>query len=369
MRRVKRALHGLFQGAVSKDPLENSGVATDCAACFTARNGGGLAVMMELRQDDQQQFFYDLCLSAHVPEQHILRGIDGFLDFSGIREGLVGGESFSVDGSLIKADANRLNCVAPVDATRAVVVYLDTLDDAAFGDSSKKMPKTLSPVDPAARTTRAHHGKAFFGYITNYLVDLDNGVIVDTEPNTAIRQGEVKAAKRMVTRAQDRFGLYPENLVADSGYGSGEMLNWLINDQGIERHIAVFDKSTRTSSISLDTVIHASFRRSMEQIGLTQKIRRSHGSAYQARDTRIFAAQVDLKPCFTPVASPESNGVAEAFVKTIKCDYVYVSPLPEAKTVLKQIDGWFEDYNDNHPHSALRMRSLREFIWASSQPA
>lgn len=94
-----------------------------------------------------------------------------------------------------------------------------------------------------------------------------------------------------------------------------------------------------------------------------------NGSPYTARETRIFAAQLGLKSCFTPVASPESNGVAEAFVKTIKRDYVHVSALPNAEEGLKQIAAWFEDYNENHPHSALRMRSPREFIRASKKPA
>jgi transposase InsO family protein len=93
-----------------------------------------------------------------------------------------------------------------------------------------------------------------------------------------------------------------------------------------------------------------------------------NGSPYTAKDTRLFAAQLNLTPCFTPVASPESNGMSEAFVKTIKRDYVRVRPLPDARAALDQIDGWFEDYNDNHPHSGLRMRSPREFRRAH-QPA
>lgn len=86
-----------------------------------------------------------------------------------------------------------------------------------------------------------------------------------------------------------------------------------------------------------------------------------NGSPYTSKDTRRFATQLNLAPCFTPVASPESNGVAEAFVKTLKRDYVRVNPLPDTATALGQIAGWFEDYNENHPHSGLRMRSPREF--------
>ena len=87
-----------------------------------------------------------------------------------------------------------------------------------------------------------------------------------------------------------------------------------------------------------------------------------NGSAYTARETLDFAAALALVPCFTPVQSPESNGIAEAFVKTFKRDYVRINSLPDAETVLRQIAGWFEDYNENHPHSGLGMRSPKEFI-------
>lgn len=94
-----------------------------------------------------------------------------------------------------------------------------------------------------------------------------------------------------------------------------------------------------------------------------------NGAPYTARDTRIFARQLGLKPCFTPVKSPQSNGMSEAFVNTLKRDYVRVTPLPDAETVLRLIAGWFEDYNENHPHSGLKMRSPREFIAAQTATA
>jgi len=89
-----------------------------------------------------------------------------------------------------------------------------------------------------------------------------------------------------------------------------------------------------------------------------------NGSPYTAIETRQFAGQLNLLPCFTPVASPESNGLCEAFVRTFKRDYVRVNPLPDAPTALRQIAGWFDDYNENHPHSGLKMRSPRAFIKA-----
>src|ERR1700689_5800493 len=168
-----------------------------------------------------------------------------------IRERLVGGEAFAIDASLIKADANRQKGLEgekklPPEATgRAVKEYMAVLDDEAFGAATDVVPKFVSPADRAARWTGAHGGQAFFAYSTNYLIDVDNAIIVDVEATTAIRQAEVLAAKRMIERSLDRFDLYPARLLGDSAYGSAEMLGWLVYEHGIEPHVTVFDKSTR----------------------------------------------------------------------------------------------------------------------------
>lgn len=94
-----------------------------------------------------------------------------------------------------------------------------------------------------------------------------------------------------------------------------------------------------------------------------------NGSIFAAYKTIEIALALNLEPCFTPVESPESNGMAEAFVKTFKRDYVRVSPIPDAATALAQIDLWMEDYNTVHPHSRLGYRSPRQYIVACSQPA
>ena len=170
-------------------------------------------------------------------------------------EGLVGGEGFAVDASLIAADANKQRSV-PGDewraddlcagAGRAVREYLATLDDAAFGAASEVTPKFISPSDPAAQWTGAHKGHAFFAYATNYLIDTDHGVILDVEATRAIRQAEVGAARTMIDRTEDRFGLKPEYLAADSAYGSAANLAWLVKQREIAPHIPVFDNSNRT---------------------------------------------------------------------------------------------------------------------------
>lgn len=167
-------------------------------------------------------------------------------------EGLVGGEGFAVDASMVKADANRQRGVPggeglpPDAANHAVGEYLAVLDDAAFGAATPVVPKFISPADPASRWTGANGGLAFFAYCTNYLIDLNHAIIIDVEATTAVRQAEVTAQHRMLDRVRDRFDLWPERLVADASYGSAENLAWLVHERGIEPHIPVFDKSART---------------------------------------------------------------------------------------------------------------------------
>lgn len=186
--------------------------------------------------------FRDSDIFRHLFETVLQRCID---------EGLVGGEGFGVDASLIPANANQTRGVdgkeglPPELTSQAIDEYLETLDDAAFGASTKVVPKFISPVDPGARWTGADGGAAYFAYSTNYLVDLDHSVIVDVEPTAPIRPAEALAARRMIDRVHDRFGLFPQKLVGDTGYGSAEMLGWLVEERGIEPHIPVWDKSKR----------------------------------------------------------------------------------------------------------------------------
>ena len=304
--------------------------------------------MLGPRQEAQAALFYEFSLEEHVPQDHLLRSIDRFVDLSSIRahltdfyshtgrpsidpellirmllvgycfgirserrlceevhlnlayrwfcrldladpipnhstfsknrhgrfresellrhlfettvtrciaEGLVSGQRMAIDASLIEADANR-QFSAPKDewdtkridvdaAPRAVREYLDTLDDAAFGAASEVQPKFTSFSDPASQWTAARKGPAFFSYSDNYLIDTDHGVIVDVEATRSIRQAEVGSTKTMLDRAKDRFDLDPDWLIADTTYGSGPMLGWLV-DRNIAPHIPVIDKAGRT---------------------------------------------------------------------------------------------------------------------------
>jgi hypothetical protein len=138
-----------------------------------------------------------------------------------MKEGIVRGEAFAVDASMIVADANRRRGVAKVEdldpiSSRAVAEYLSVLDDAAFGAATPTEPKSISPPDPAARYTAAADTPAVYAYSDNYLVDLKNAVIMDVEATTAVCQAEVGAAKTMIDRTAEQFDVTPSRLVADA---------------------------------------------------------------------------------------------------------------------------------------------------------
>lgn len=171
-----------------------------------------------------------------------------------IAAGLVGGEGFAVDASLIAADANKCRSmparewsgeIDPETAQRAVKDYLATLDDPAFGAASEVTPKFISPSDPAAQWTGALRNAAFFAYADNYLIDVKFGIIMDVEASRAIRQAEVGASRAMIERTQACFGIKPDWLAADTAYGSAPNLDWLVNHKAIAPYIPVIDKSKR----------------------------------------------------------------------------------------------------------------------------
>jgi len=230
-----------------------------------------------------------------------------------MEEGLVGGDGFATDASLIKADANKQRSAEgwrEVDwegmaaTRRSVREYLDTLDDAAWGAATEVQPKFVSKSDPAAQWTGAHKGHAFFAYATNYLIDLDHAVIIDVEASRAIRQAEVGATRTMIDRVKDRFGLYPQRLAADSAYGSAEMLNWLVNERGIEPHVPVFDKSERTdgtfsrSDFTYDRQADAYSCPAGKQLRQRQKLYRTPRPLVDEDGMmRYRASKLDCEPC------------------------------------------------------------------------
>jgi transposase len=180
-----------------------------------------------------------------------------------MNEGLVGGEGFAIDASVVKADAARAGgipgaaidhrALGPAQASRAVSEYLEGIEAQGRPET---MRKNISITDPAAEWTCAPGGPAFFAYSTNYLVDVRAGVIVDVEATSAHRTKEVDATRTMIDRVERRFALKPTRLIGDMAYGSAELLGWMVNDKAIEPHVPLWDRTQRTD----DTLSSSDFR-------------------------------------------------------------------------------------------------------------
>jgi len=176
-----------------------------------------------------------------------------------IAAGLVGGEAFSIDASLIKADVDKKKR-APGDqpiawpkaeeASRAVREYLAILDAArneesgdgdgggssGDGGSRRKPPKQVSLTDPQATWVARPGVDPFFAYDANYLIDNKVGIIVDAEGTRANRTVEISITETMIERAKRRFDLRPQRLAGDSVYGAVRLLKWLV-DRKITPHV------------------------------------------------------------------------------------------------------------------------------------
>ena len=184
-----------------------------------------------------------------------------------IAAGLIGGEGFSIDASLIRADAGkkkRLPGDQPIpwpraeEASRAVREYLAALDAAhhdeetgaddggSSGSGNRgKPPKQVSLTDPQAAWVARKNTDPFFAYDANYLIDNKAGIIVDAEGTRANRIAEIAIAETMIERVKDRFDLRPRRLAGDTVYGAVRLLKWLV-DRQIAPHIPVWDKSARS---------------------------------------------------------------------------------------------------------------------------
>ena len=183
-----------------------------------------------------------------------------------IAAGLVGGEAFSVDASLIKADVDKKKRVfgdqslvwpKAEEASHAVREYLAALDAArnkedddgdgggSSGSGSRSKPaKEVSLTDPQATWVTRPGIDPFFAYDANYLIDNKAGIIVDAEGTRANRAVEIAVTQTMVERVRRRFGLRPQRLAGDTAYGAVRLLKWLV-DRKITPHVPVWDKSAR----------------------------------------------------------------------------------------------------------------------------
>jgi transposase len=237
--------------------------------------------------------------------------------------GLVRGEGFAVDASVMEANASRYHGKAPneLDWTekqrqkRAVSEYLSALDaeaaaegDAANDDDSggseskgqhryeRQPPKVISPSDPQSAWTAKANKRVQFGYGLNYLIDVENAVIVDVEATPARTYDEVAATQTMLDRTEERFGLKPKRLAADTAYGTGKFLGWLVKIKKIIPHIPVWEKSDRQDGI----FSRADFRWDKKReiyICPNGKLLRTSGTVHDGRTLLYRASKRDCDAC------------------------------------------------------------------------
>jgi hypothetical protein len=184
-------------------------------------------------------------------ESDILRHVFERVVTACMAQGLVKGEGFAVDASVIEANASRYRGKAPDEIdwmqsgrqSRAVAEYLAALEDEE-PNSDRQNPKVISLSDPSSAWTAKANKRVQFGYGLNYLIDIENAVIVDVEATPARTYDEVLATRTMIERTAKCFDLKPKRLAADTAYGTGKFLGWLAGEK-ITPHIPVWDRSER----------------------------------------------------------------------------------------------------------------------------
>src|SRR5258705_875411 len=225
--------------------------------------------------------------------------------------GLVKGEGFAVDASVIEADASRYHGKAPDEIdwsepkrqTRAVEEFLSGLDDEG-PNAERKIPKVISPTDPCSAWTAKANKRVQFGYGLNYMIDIENAVIVDVEATPARTFDEVAATKTMIERTEERLDLKPDQLAAGKAYGTGNFLGWRIG-VGITPHIPVWQRPDSEDGMlsRFDFVFDASSNtlecpagKRLQQYRYRNFARERSGIT--KANTRIYrASQIDCRSC------------------------------------------------------------------------
>ncbi len=258
-------------------------------------------------------------------ESDILRHVFEQVVAACMAAGLVKGEGFAVDVSVIEANASRYHGNAPdeldwTDEQRqkhAVAEYLAALDaeaqtsaeidDSNKGDSDsddgeseakpdRKPPKVISPSDPQSAWTAKANKRVLFGYGLNYLIDIKHAVIVDVEATPARTYDEVAATKTMIERTERCFNMKPKRLVADTAYGTGRFLGWLVKKKRITPHIPVRDASERDDGSFSRSDFRWDRRRGV-YVCPNNKLLHTTGTVHDGNTLRYRASKFDCDVC------------------------------------------------------------------------
>jgi transposase len=283
--------------------------------------------------------------------------------------GLVKGEGFAVDASVMEADASRYHGVTPEEAdwsaperqTRAVAEFLGALDDDD-PTADRKPPKVISLSDPCSAWTAKANKRVQFGYGLNYLIDIENAVIVDVEATPARTYDEVAAARTMIERTEQRMGLKPQRLAADTAYGTGKFLGWLVG-AGITPQIPVWDKSAREDG----TFSRSDFTFDPERNIYTcpaGKVLKTTGNVGDDHMLRYLASKRDCDACpLKPQCCPrmlsrkvtrdineDARDLARALMRTLE--------FGKSRDERKRVEMRFAHLKTHHRFERMRLRGL-----------
>jgi transposase len=296
--------------------------------------------------------------------------------------GLVGGEGFAVDASVIEADASRFRRVegASIDwtdeqlARRPVREYVAALESENPSINPERPPKALSPTDPAAAWTTRGRNKVMFGYSLNYLIDTKDAVIVDVEATPTRISKEVEATRTMVERTAERLDLKPSRIAGDVAYGTGKLLGWLIGHK-IVPHIPVWDKSKREDGtfsredFSFDHDANVYVCPGGKILKTTGKVHDGNTLLYRA--SKLDCDACPLKPKCCPKAPARKiprdvNEAARDYARSLMQTEAYQQSARERK----KIERLFGDAKHNMAMVRLRLRGLSgakvEFLLAAT---
>jgi len=282
---------------------------------------------------------------------------------------LVKGEGFAVDASVMEADASRyhgkapdeINWSAPERRSRAVSEFLAGLDDEG-PNADRTPPKVISPTDPCSAWTAKANKRVQFGYGLNYLIDIENAVIVDVEATPARTYDEVRATRTMIERTDRRLGLKPERLLADTAYGTGRFLGWLV-DAGITPHIPVWEKAKRDDG----TFSRSDFtfdKQKNEYRCPNGKALRTTGRVHDGRTILYRASKLDCDLCPLKAqccpnvtwrkvprdVNEEARDIARALMKTPEYE--------RSRDERKRVEMRFAHLKTHHRFERMRLRGL-----------
>jgi len=323
-------------------------------------------------------------------ESDILRHVFERVVMTAMEMGLVKGEGFAVDASVMEANASRYHGKAPdeLDWTekqrqkRAVAEYLralevdaaaraDASDDESEGDSNgkqprryeRKVPKVISPSDPQSAWTAKANKRVQFGYGLNYLIDIGNAVIVDVEATPARTYDEVAATKTMLDRTERRFDLKPKRLAADTAYGTGKFLGWLVKEKKIIPHIPVWEMSDRQDGILSRSDFRWDGKRGL-YICPNGKLLRTSGTVHDGRTLLYRASKHDCdvcpirtKCCTTAQARKIPRDLHED-ARDIARRKMRTKAFARSKDERKRVEMRFAHLKTHHGFERMRLRGL-----------